>query len=295
MADDAGMFWNALLNSPPREESGHYEVEGLLRGILLRARDELLFKDIRAGGPSITVSNVHRAKGREFDSVILAGEIFEDWNNRQGSDEDARLEHRVRYVSLTRARKEVTAADLPSKGTIHRDMISGRCFKAAHYNRSQWHTRGSEAEDGAVHHISHFEVGFRDDMDDWEFAGDKAAQDYIRSEIRPDDRLVLKKCPEGHGPHIAYKVVPIANESLALGYTSKKFCDALTSAIRQIFKNNRSPMKYKYYPNELHDVYVDRLTTCVSEERDGIDGARIFGGMAVWTGISFFGLAKSVK
>jgi hypothetical protein len=295
MTDDAGTFWNALLSSRPKEKRGHCEVEDLLGGIRRGARDGLLFKDVRAGNPRITISNVHRAKGREFDSVILAGEIFEDWDNQQGADEGVVLEHKVRYVSLTRARREITAVDLPSKGMIYRDRSSGRCFKAAHCNRSQWRAVGSAANDGTVRHISHFEVGFKDDVDDWEFARDKAAQDYIRREMRPDDKLVLKKCPEEHGPHIAYKVVPIANESLILGYTSKKFCDALTSAIRQIFKNNRSPMKYKYYPNELHDVYVDRLTTCVSEDMDGLVGAKIFGGMAVWTGISFFGLAKSVK
>ncbi|MDR1481243.1 MAG: UvrD-helicase domain-containing protein [Synergistaceae bacterium] len=295
-ADSAGMFWNALLSSQPGAERGYYEVEELLRGIYHGARDELLFRDDR-DEPGITVSNVHKVKGREFDSVILIDEIFEDWNGKNESDISSALEHKVRYVALTRAKREVTLAELSSKGRIYRDKNSGRCFKSNLYSNSgRGHFGKRAAGDETAHcNISHFEVGLKDDINDWEFARDKAAQDYIRGEIRPHDKLVLKKCPEEYGPHVVYKITPNSNENLALGYTSKKFHDALTRAIRRVFNNIRYPMKYKHYPNELHDIYVDRLTTLVSEYREGFGEARVFGEIAVWTGISFFGLAKSVE
>jgi hypothetical protein len=289
------MFWNALLSSQPEAERGHYEVEDLLRGICRGARDELLFEDGR-GDPRIIVSNVHKAKGREFDSVILTDEIFKNWNGQNGADGSAASDHKVRYVSLTRAKKEVAVAGLSSKDIIYSDRINGRCFKSNSYsNWSRGQTgRPAAKDETARRSISHFEVGFKDDIDDFEFARDRAAQDYIRGEIRLYDKLVLKKCPEEHGPHVVYKLVPNSNESLVLGYTSKKFCDALTRAIRRIFENIRYHMKYRHYPNELHDVYVDRFTTCVSGYREGLGGARVFGDMAVWTGVSFFGLARSV-
>ena len=83
-----------------------YEVENLLQGILNNAKDNILFESGNAKIELITVSNIHRAKGREFDSVILIDEVLNAENI---------LEQKICYVALTRAKEVINLAEMPTQ------------------------------------------------------------------------------------------------------------------------------------------------------------------------------------
>lgn len=78
-----------------------------VRALLVRrpALDPWFFADYFSA-PDVVISTVHRAKGREFDNVVIARTVFGD---SQGNEEDTA---RVTYVALSRARQILASIDL---------------------------------------------------------------------------------------------------------------------------------------------------------------------------------------
>ena len=91
-----------------------------------------------------------------------------------------------------------------------------------------------------------------------------------------------------------YRIVPEEDERMVLGYTTPSFARSLEWAIQRVFSNPHS-RAYKYYPNVFGDIYLDGLTTCISSSDIGISGAKCFGGMYIWYGLSISGFAQMEK
>lgn len=127
---------------------------------------------------SITVSNIHRAKGKEFGSVIVIDDVIEAMADRDTED---LLEHKVCYVALTRPKKKVERAEISKKDKqiyiTRNDDQSKRCAKAGGFKR----------------YISHFEVGSDADLDLRSLAADNKLQQYIRKSVHSGMRLKLLK------------------------------------------------------------------------------------------------------
>ena len=79
----------------------NYEV-GEIEKILRQARIQ------NAPTDSVEVSTIHKAKGREYERVLLIQNTF-GWRfpRRDGDIDDIREERRVFYVAMTRAKREL--------------------------------------------------------------------------------------------------------------------------------------------------------------------------------------------
>ena len=271
--------WMALVSTQNGEVRNRYEVVDLLRGLLRNAREPILFESGAGSKHAITVSNIHRAKGKEFDSVIIIDDVIEAMAN---PDTEDLLEHKVCYVALTRPRKKVERAEISKRDkqiyiTRNEDK-SKRCAKAGGFKK----------------YISHFEVGSDTDVDSGSLAFDKKIQQYIRESLRPGTRLKLIKCPVETKPYVTYRIVLEDNEKIVLGYTSESFARELEKAIQHIININCSVF-YKVYPCAFCDVYIHNITTCISEIGPILEGARSFGDVTIWSGIAITGFAAVDK
>lgn len=277
----ARMRWMALVSTQHGEMRNRYEVSDLLKGILRNARDPLLYESGLGTKYAITVSNIHRAKGKEFDSVIVIDDVIEAMAN---PDTESLLEHKVCYVALTRPRKKVERAEISRNDKqiyiTRNDDQSKRCAKAGGFGKR---------------YISHFEVGSNTDLDMRSLAIDLNLQRCIRKDVYPGMRLKLIKCPEGTKPYVIYRVVPEDNEKLVLGYTSKSFARELEKAIQHIYNNMRSAVKHGVYPHAFCDVYIHNITTCVSGMSPVPAGAKTFGDVSIWSGVTISGFAAVDK
>ena len=94
---------------------------------------------------------------------------------------------------------------------------------------------------------------------------------------------------------MAYRIVPEDNEKIVLGYTSKSFACELEQAIQQIYNNMHYSVKYEVYPHAFCDVYVHNITTCVSGLAPVPAGARTYGDVSIWSGITITGFAAVDK
>lgn len=271
--------WMALVSAQRGELRRRYEVADLLKSLLRNVKEPMLYESGVDGKPAITVSNIHRAKGEEFDSVIVIDDVIESMADL---DTENLLEHKVCYVALTRSKKKIERAAI-TKGNkkiyiTRNDDQSKRCAKAG----------------GRKLYISHFEVGIDTDLDTRSFAADNNLQQYIRLNIRSGMRLKLLKCPEETKSYVVYRIVPEDDERFVLGYTSQSFAHELEKAIQHI-KKMSCPVYYEVYPHAFCDVYVQDIITCISEIAPAPEGARIFGDMGIWFGITIAGFAAVDK
>lgn len=122
-----------LLKSVERDFRSHDRLDiartaaGLARGIVPI--------DLQGADSKVLVSTVHRAKGLEFDNVVVvnAGELV----GANATEDDAALA----YVAVTRARDRLLGARSQLPRSVHRDKLTDRWIMAGH---QRWMTFGFE-------------------------------------------------------------------------------------------------------------------------------------------------------
>lgn len=243
--ETARLRWRALVSTQHGEARNRYEVSDLLKGLLRNAREPALYESGTGSKHAITVSNIHRAKGSEFDSVIVIDDVIEAMANTETEDV---LEHKVCYVALTRPKVRIERAEIPKQYIYIMKNPTRRCFKSMVRKK----------------YINNIEVGSDTDVNARSLAAENNTQSYLRKHVHPGMRLKLIKCSEGTKPYVAYRIVPEDNERVVLGYTSKSFACELEQAIQHIYNNMHYSVKYEVYPHAFCDVYVHKVTTCIS-------------------------------
>lgn len=126
----------------------------------------------------LIISTVHRAKGLEFDRVILV-------ESREGADVDVALaeEARVRFVALSRPRRALFRMDGPNTRALSLDKASGRWVQyyegwkvaAVEFRGSDTHSDSPPGRD----------LGPTEDP--------RAIQDYLRAAVHPGDPVALHR------------------------------------------------------------------------------------------------------
>ena len=262
--------WNAIVSSM-NEIKKHYDVEKILRSIANNARDAILFENGDRRENLVTVSNIHRAKGKEFDSVILTDDVIDV------KDEDI-LEHKVCYVGLTRAKKMIKSANIGKQYIYIIPNENRRCFKSVKFKKIFLHQ---------------FEVGIYGDIDLYSLGINTEVQHFIANDLKSDTSVKLIKCPENTRKYVTYKVVVEEPRYIILGYTDKIFAIEIERALKKIF--NLPPhldVFFSHYPNEFFDIYIDEIITCISSANIDVPAAKVFGNMKIWYGFSITGFAK---
>lgn len=276
-APKAFRYWEALLSTQRDESKAHYEIEDLLKGLLQNSRHPLLFEEPVKASDAITVSNIHRAKGREFDSVLVIEDVIAGMTEPENDD---LLEHKVCYVALTRPKKLVEKVFLKPQFIYISKDENRKCFRSGGFANKKY--------------LSHYEIGDSTDLNVRSFGRSAEVQDILRNKLTDGTRLKLLKCPKETQMYVTYKIVLEEDTNCVLGYTSWDFAIGMERAIQRIYNNHHS-IDYKYFPNIFGDIYFNGLTTCVSALDKSIEGARQFGGMFIWNGISLSGFAQMEK
>ncbi len=279
--DKAKEYWLALISTQKGNQKSVYKIEEILNGLLSNARDKLLFTSLLFTSidtsEKVIVSNIHRAKGREFDTVLVLDDVISRVIDAQVDDIQ---EHKVCYVALTRHKKQIF------KTTAKNQYIY--IDKGA--NRRSFQSGGNKNKK----YLSHIEIGFTGDLDENSFAEKSEIQSYIKNKLTSETRLKLRKSPEDNAPYVRYRIVLEDDENMVLGYTGKAFTESIQRAIQRIFNTHRR-IDYKYYPNIFSDVYVDNLITCISIKDNNLPGAKVIGNFRIWMGFTVSGFAQMEK
>ncbi|MFD5113795.1 UvrD-helicase domain-containing protein [Streptomyces sp. NPDC058391] len=139
--------------------------------------------DLAAAEPSdLVVSTVHRAKGLEFDRVIVVEPATMTDLRKQHSQVDPAAEARALYVAMTRPRDDLFRMTAPDTARIRKDRSTDRWYIGGW----QGYIRDGIAASGRDISREHppGTDGFEDDP--------TAVQEYLASSVRPGDELVLR-------------------------------------------------------------------------------------------------------
>jgi hypothetical protein len=211
----------------------------------------------------VVVSTVHRAKGLEFDRVVLIDKRWKPpWD-----DEKAR----TLFVAMTRTIETLVTADLPTVGgCLEVDKRSGRWL---HLGFKWWQRRGFEVRP--------------DDVDVRQPAGSYVlreeahrVQSLLAEEIQPGDPVELRFLrPKIGSPGASYS---IWCRDSAIGLTTEDFGSDLV----HILKRNKS----WDYPKRIAELSIDAVRTVGGDglitEQEGL------GPGGAWLAPSLVGMGK---
>ncbi|SMF33568.1 Superfamily I DNA and RNA helicases [Paenibacillus barengoltzii J12] len=224
---------------------------------------------------NVVVSSIHRAKGREYDEVILLENDIVDrsrWN-------DISDEVRTYYVALTRPKENLYLCNLDTG--FQRKV------------RDRWiYTRFSRTKKKP--YITNVEIGLEKDIEissfvDVNLHGSEETvlnnQVYICHSVRPGDPVVLVKSRGNDGGVVKYNILHDGN---CIGSMSNSFSDDLFQALREV-QGFYSKENYEFYPSEINEVYIDDvcsyvLPTAASNVPD------IYRRSRIWNGVYLTGL-----
>ena len=190
--------------------------------------------------PMLTVSTIHKAKGSEYDKVIL---IESDIKPSANSAEEAR----VRYVALTRPKKQFITMKKNTK--YFKRIKSGRVIETGLHSIYKTSNRYCKC----------ITVGLSGDIDNNSFVfGDFDSvldlQEYIICNVKMYDKLTAKRSS-------VTKTYEIYHKDRCIGSFSKKMRDELDLGV--------SSTDYKYnLPDRLDNLYVSGITTEVLKRFD---------------------------
>lgn len=226
---------------------------------------------------SIVVSTVHRAKGLEFDRVLIAG--FSAQEQRRIDETDPAAEARLLYVAMTRPRDDLFRVDCPStwalrKGEqlykpISRWYVSGRksCVRA-----------GVESIETDVCHEA--PAGVRDPR-----ADPMAAQKYLLDSVQPGS--LVKLCRLHDLPTSTNETPPygIFHEGMPIGEISKSFRQHLWRLLKQ-----SSNFRVERWPCQITGLQIDCVETVVGPS--ALTERHSLGSRGVWLAPRLCGLGR---
>jgi hypothetical protein len=227
----------------------------------------------------IVVSTVHRAKGLEFDRVIVLTPPTVAELRKQYKDElDLAAEARALYVAMTRARQDLYHMSPPELPLFRRagGRKNGRRYIGGWRSYDRYGIvaeAGDVAQDDPPGHASDAVL----------------TQAYLLERVHPGDAVVLRKrhdLPSGEYQSPPYALIHDGRE---IGEASERFREELF----RVQKVNRA--WDPWWPDEIHGLRIDTLETVAGGVAAGANAG--LGDRGVWivpriTGIGMFRRAE---
>lgn len=258
---DADALWSVLRRIARGAGRGVLDLDRLRRAVA-----DGRFPDDAADPETarIVVSTVHRAKGLEFDRVIvLTPPTLAELQKRYQDELDLPAEARALYVAMTRARQDLYHLTPPELPLFRR--AGGRNHGRRYLGSWRSYDRyGIVAEAGDVS---------RDDPPGQE-TGAVATQAYLLERVRPGQEVLLRRrhdLPMGETESPPYALV---HEGREIGEASRRFREELF----QVQKVNRT--WDPWWPDEIHDLRIDTLETVTGSTAAGANAG--LGDRGVW-------------
>lgn len=212
----------------------------------------------------VVVSTVHRAKGLEFDRVIvLTPPTVGELRKRYGKELDLAAEARALYVAMTRVRQDLYHVPPPELPLFRRagPRHDGRRYLGSWRSYDRY---GVVADAGDVDR----------DLPPCHDTDAVAAQDYLLRQVRPGQEVVLRRrhgLPMGETQSPPYALL---HEGREIGEASQR----LREDLYRVQKVNRA--WEPWWPDEIHHLRVDTLETVTGSPAAGVNAG--LGERGVW-------------
>lgn len=212
-----------------------------------------------AGGLGVVVSTIHRAKGLEFDRVLLC-------ESDRHPDADVGDDNRLRYVAMTRARSELFHLAQVDAAGLQMDRPTGRWVRRG-FGKQRWMVR-------------EFEVIGQDADSVYPGAGEDAgevieSQSYMLGGVLPGDAAELVLIDSSRRASARYRIL---HNGRAVGVTSERFTEHVT---RTVGADAR-------LPSRISGLHVEMVDTVAGDTIAGRNAG--LGAHGLWARVRVFGL-----
>jgi len=215
---------------------------------------------------SVVVSTIHRAKGLEFDRVLMR----DPW--QIGDNADPGEENRIAYVSLSRARRETWYLDLPVIKNLTVDRSTRRWVRRG-FGANKWKVCEIEVR-GTDVHAMHPAGAWLVDADVLD------TQSYIRSGVNPGDSVDLLLCDGADDAPTAH--YSILHRGRPVGVTNEDFGDALQRVL--------GTTAAQRWPMQISQLRVELIDTVAGHESVGRQYGT--GAHGLWARVRVCGLGE---
>ena len=246
--------------------------QDLLRGIRDQGKNAKLYIDNPQG--EITVSTIHRSKGREYDSVLILDDLISEGTSSME-------EHRVNYVALSRARNHIYTVKLPE--VYFKTLDNRRC-----YTKKRSFRTGKD-------YLEYFEIGRQGDIYSRSFCYENGVQEYIRENIDTlkDKEIYLEKKEGKNADYITYNII-LKHNGMKLGETGEMFADDLEKTIRYIKNLSWRVNVYDgLFPKRFSGIYVMDVASKIGIAQGDELGVIEYGELVSWNIVLIAGYAKT--
>lgn len=252
-----------------RHTTGRISCKDLLLSINRIGKHKDLFIEERSS--SITISTIHRSKGREYDSVIIVDSLISE---RPTESE----EHRVNYVAFSRAKQQLYKIAMQNP---YNSKIGERNYSWSFSNNNTRFLRS-------------IEIGQTNDISNSSFCVFEGAQNYIRS--RNYDLVgkeVYLELVGGDDSSAIYCVI-LKENGMKLAYSTDSFEKDVLGAIRRIKKLPHNVPVYKnLIPSRLTGLYILDVATEIGPAKGNEHGVIEHGGTIAWNTLLIEGYART--
>ncbi|WP_326802615.1 UvrD-helicase domain-containing protein [Streptomyces sp. NBC_01788] len=222
----------------------------------------------------LIVSTVHRAKGLEYDRVLLLSPPSIAELQKTHQDLDVPAEARALYVAMTRAREDLYHAAGPDTSRIRRHRATGRWYLGGWKKYERY---GIQARPGDIH---------REEPPNSHDADMSAVetQTYLLEHARPGDAVTLRMrhpLPVEPGQSPPYDLV---HRDRVIGEASERFRRDL-HAVEMISRSWEVT-----WPAEIVGLRVDTLETVAGSTAAGANTG--LGGHGVWIAPRITGIGR---
>jgi hypothetical protein len=236
-----------------------------LRRIADRVREQDLPEDLNeVASSSVVVSTIHRAKGLEFDRVLLT-------NPKDRDVGDPGEENRIMYVALSRARREIFHMDRPHTGGLSRNPATRRWAQQG-FGPTRWKVHEFEVTGPDAHSLHPAGAWLlRADVGD--------TQEYIRTVVKPGDPVTLEFLAQqpDEDPTARYAIY---HDDHPVGLTSEEFGRTLGRALGE--------RRRDAWPQRIDGLHVELVDTVAGLASVG--QAHGLGCCGLWLRVRVFGL-----
>ncbi|MFF0560210.1 UvrD-helicase domain-containing protein [Streptomyces sp. NPDC004266] len=220
----------------------------------------------------LTVSTVHRAKGLEYDRVLLLSPPSLDELRKVHESLDAPAEAKALYVAMTRAREDLYHVTGPDTSRIRRHRPTGRWYLGG-WKKYERYGIQAAAED--VH---------RDTPPCSADANADATQSYLLGHVRAGDAVTLRMrhpVPAGLEQSPPYDLF---HRDRVIGETSERFR-------RDLYAVEKVSRSWDIvWPSEIVGLRVDTLETVAGSTAAGTNAG--LGGNGVWVAPRLTGIGR---
>lgn len=202
----------------------------------------------------LVVSSFHRAKGLEFDRVIVLdpGPIRE---GRNGDERDAAEEARLLYVGMTRPRRELYRLDGTALRFVKVDKRTNRWSRPGYKG---WMRMGLELRGEDV--LTQYPAGTVDFL-----ADATELQDYLATAIRPGDAVELERLYQVPIGLLESPPYLLLHQGRPIGTAS----DTFRQDLYQHLKNSKNYIPQNF-PARISKIYVDVVETVAGNTAAGV-------------------------